>query len=51
MKNNMYLALYAFQRATTILMDVVDTNSKKRNVDKVGRRYFYFVLLESDTGN
>ena len=43
----MYLAFHAFQRATTILKDVVDINSKKRNVDKVGRRYFYFFCLNS----
>jgi len=41
----MYLALYAFQRATMFLLDAVDINAKKRNVDKVGRRYFYFFCL------
>ena len=41
----MYLALYAFQRATTILIDVVHINSKKRNVDKVDRRDCYVFCL------
>ena len=46
----MYLALYAFQRATMFLLDAVDINAKKRNVDKIGR-IFFLVLLESDKGN